>query len=79
MSIAGMTQEQHDRWRQTILNWLKINPPCPSMLCSIDEAESECFQDTEHLVRTFQIMVDSGELESDDNGWTFRTSVNTQI
>jgi len=74
MSFEGMSAMEVDRWRKHIVDWLIINPSCPSMVCSIDSSKSGCFADTQSLVRVFQMMIDSGELESDDNGWTFRLS-----
>jgi len=72
MSQKGMYD--FDRWRERILTYIKINPPNPSMLCRIDNYEMECFADTENLVRTFQIMLDSGEIEYIEKSGGFRVS-----
>jgi hypothetical protein len=71
MSIEGMLEREFNRWRSCILTYLKINPPCLSMIYSIDATYSECFADTKNLVRVFQIMIDSGELKYNQKNGTF--------
>jgi hypothetical protein len=75
MSIEGMTQKEFDRWRGHILTYLRINPPCPSMICSIDRSKSGCFAHTKNLVRVFQIMIDSGELKYNKEREFFQQSM----
>lgn len=50
-------------YKNKIVQYLKVNPPNPSMICSIANGrEFECFEDTEHLVRVYQMMIDAKQL-----------------
>lgn len=60
--MSKVDLQDFDVWRRRIIDYLNINPTHFSIVCMIDNDYSECFADTENLVRTFQIMIDSNEL-----------------
>jgi len=55
----GMEIKDFHKYKAMIVKYLKINPDSYSPTMSINESKSECWADTETLVRVYQILIDS--------------------
>lgn len=55
----GMEIRDFHKYKNMIVKFMKVNPDLQHPIMSLNASESECWADTETLVRVYQILIDS--------------------